>query len=84
MHETLPKGDPRAAEAARKLDDVLSWTLVMLQAARSTCARRTPPGHCGQPLLAPLQRARQELRRATGRVIPPSALCRQFTDTSPG
>lgn len=33
----LPKGDPRAVEAAHKLDEVLSWTLVMLQAARSTC-----------------------------------------------
>jgi len=44
----LPKGDPRAAEAARKLDEVLSWTLVMLEAARSTCLaelRRVTAAH---------------------------------------
>lgn len=34
---SVPKGDPRAAEAARKLDDLLGWALVMLQAARSAC-----------------------------------------------
>jgi hypothetical protein len=36
--QSLPKGDPRGAEAARKLADVLSWTLVMMRAARSSCA----------------------------------------------
>jgi hypothetical protein len=35
---TLPQGDPRAAEAGRKLNDLLSWALVMMQAARSACA----------------------------------------------
>ena len=35
---SLPKGDSRAAEAGRKLDDLLSWALVMMQAARSACA----------------------------------------------
>jgi hypothetical protein len=36
--EALPKGDPRVAEAARRLDEVLSWALVMLQGARGACA----------------------------------------------
>jgi len=36
--ETLPRGDPRRAEAARGLDEVLSWALVMMRAARSDCA----------------------------------------------
>ena len=55
--ETLPKGDPRVAGAARKLDDVFSWALVMLKAARASCAaelrrvttasRYTRP--CGEP-----------------------------------
>jgi NTP pyrophosphatase (non-canonical NTP hydrolase) len=35
--QSLPKSDPRVEEAARKLDDVLSWALVMLYAARSSC-----------------------------------------------
>jgi len=35
--EGLPPGDCRATEAAGKLDDVLSWTLVILEAARSNC-----------------------------------------------
>jgi len=35
--QALPEGDPRAAEAARKLMDLLSWALVMMQAARSAC-----------------------------------------------
>ena len=35
---SLPQGDPRAAEAGRKLDDLLAWVLVMMQAARSACA----------------------------------------------
>jgi len=33
----LPKGDPRARMAARRLDEALSWALVMLQAARGAC-----------------------------------------------
>jgi hypothetical protein len=36
--QDLPQGDPRAAEVARKLDDLLSWALVMMKAARSDCA----------------------------------------------
>jgi hypothetical protein len=36
--QTLPKGDPRAGEAARKLNETLSWTLLMMQAARAACA----------------------------------------------
>ena len=36
--QTLPEGDPRRAAAAHKLDDLLSWTLVMMRAARSDCA----------------------------------------------
>jgi len=36
--QTLPQRDPRCAEAARGLDDLLSWALVMMQAARSDCA----------------------------------------------
>ena len=35
--ESLPREDPRAAEAVRKLMDVLAWTLVTLQASRSAC-----------------------------------------------
>jgi hypothetical protein len=35
--EGLPPGDCRASEAAGKLDSVLSWALVMIQAARSNC-----------------------------------------------
>ena len=35
--QRLPQGDPRAAEAGRKLGEVLSWALVMTQAARSSC-----------------------------------------------
>src|ERR1019366_1790314 len=31
------KGDARAAESARKMYDLLSWALVMMQAARSAC-----------------------------------------------
>lgn len=38
--DTLPPGDPRRAEAARGLDDLLSWALVMMRAARSDCATR--------------------------------------------
>ena len=33
----LPKGDPRAEETARRVLDLLSWALVMMQAARSAC-----------------------------------------------
>jgi hypothetical protein len=55
--QALPKGDRRAVEAAHKLDDVLSWTLVTLQAARSTCLaelRRVTTANryarpCGEP-----------------------------------
>jgi hypothetical protein len=36
--DALSKGDPRAAESVRKLYDLLSWALVMMQAARSACA----------------------------------------------
>jgi hypothetical protein len=36
--QTLPRGDPRAAEAARKVDSLFSWALVMMQAARAACA----------------------------------------------
>jgi hypothetical protein len=36
--QTLPKGDPRAVEAERKVDSLLSWALVMMQAARTACA----------------------------------------------
>jgi len=45
---TLPKGDPRAAEAESKFMGVLSWALVMMQAARSTCLadlRRVATAH---------------------------------------
>jgi hypothetical protein len=35
--ESLPKGDSRAVEAARQLHDLISWALVMMQAARSAC-----------------------------------------------
>jgi hypothetical protein len=35
--QTLPEGDARATKAARKLIDLLSWALVMMQAARATC-----------------------------------------------
>jgi len=53
----LPKGDPRAVEAERKLLDLLSWALVMMQAARSTCLadlRRVATANrysrrCGEP-----------------------------------
>ena len=52
----LPKGDPRAAEAGRMLDGVLSWALAILQAARSACLaerRRVTAAHryssrCGE------------------------------------
>jgi DNA repair ATPase RecN len=55
--QTLPKADPRRAEAARKLDDILSWALLMLKMARATCAaelRRVTTagryaGACRQP-----------------------------------
>jgi hypothetical protein len=46
---SLPQGDSRAAEAGRKLDDLLSWALVMMQAARSACAaglRRAAMANC--------------------------------------
>jgi hypothetical protein len=36
--QTLPDNDPRAGEAARKLDEALSWALLMLKAARAACA----------------------------------------------
>jgi len=36
--QSLPQGDPRAIEAGRRLDGVLSWVLLMLQAARGACA----------------------------------------------
>ncbi|MGA2041596.1 MAG: hypothetical protein ABSH42_20135 [Bryobacteraceae bacterium] len=53
----LPKGDPRAGEAGRKLLDLLSWALVMTQAARATCLadlRRVATANrysrrCGEP-----------------------------------
>jgi hypothetical protein len=35
--QTLPKGDPRAREAGRRLDNALSWSLVMMHAARYSC-----------------------------------------------
>jgi hypothetical protein len=55
--QTFPRNDPRAREAARKLHEVLSWTLLMLKAARASCAaelrRVTTAGRyvrpCGQP-----------------------------------
>jgi len=37
LTKALPKGHPRAAEAERKLVDLLSWAIVLMQAARSTC-----------------------------------------------
>ena len=54
---TLPKGDPRAREAGRKLIDLLSWALAMTQAARGTCLadlRRVATANrysrrCGEP-----------------------------------
>jgi hypothetical protein len=36
--QTLPKADPRVREAEAKLDDALSWALLMLKAARASCA----------------------------------------------
>lgn len=59
----LPKGDPRAFEAERRLLDVLAWALVMTQAARSTCLadlRRVATANrysrpCGEPSTASLQ-----------------------------
>jgi hypothetical protein len=53
----LPKGDPRAAVAERKLMDLLSWALVMTQAARAACLadlRRVVTANrysrrCGEP-----------------------------------
>ena len=36
--QALPDNDPRASEAARKLDDALSYALLMLKAARASCA----------------------------------------------
>ena len=36
--QSLPKGDPHRAEAARRVIDLLSWSLVMLQGARASCA----------------------------------------------
>jgi len=35
---SLPESDPRGAEAASKLQELLSWSLAMLQAARFACA----------------------------------------------
>jgi hypothetical protein len=36
--QTLPKGDPRAAQAGRKVIDLFSWALVMVQGERAACA----------------------------------------------
>ncbi len=36
--QALPKGDPRAGETMRRLVDLLSWALVMVQGARAACA----------------------------------------------
>ncbi|SPE30371.1 hypothetical protein SBA3_1650021 [Candidatus Sulfopaludibacter sp. SbA3] len=36
--QAISHGDQDAAQAARKLYDLLSWALVMMQAARSGCA----------------------------------------------
>jgi hypothetical protein len=36
--QTLPNTDPRVGEAARKLDESLAWSLLMMKAARSSCA----------------------------------------------
>ncbi|MGD0775745.1 MAG: hypothetical protein ABSC05_23265 [Candidatus Solibacter sp.] len=36
--QDMRRGDSHAAESARKLYDLLSWALVMMQAARSACA----------------------------------------------
>jgi len=55
--QSLPQGDPRAAEAGRKLSELLSWALVMMQAARSNCLadlRRVATANrysrrCGEP-----------------------------------
>ena len=55
--ETRPPGDPRAAEAALKVDGLLSWALVMMQAARAACAAQLRQvdtatrysRRCGQP-----------------------------------
>jgi hypothetical protein len=45
----LPKGDPRGAGASRRLLETLSWTLIMMQAARSSCLgelRRVATANC--------------------------------------
>jgi hypothetical protein len=34
----LPKGDARAVEAGRRVADLYSWSLVVLQGARAACA----------------------------------------------
>jgi hypothetical protein len=36
--QALPKGDPRAGDAMRRLVDLLSWSLVMVQGARAACS----------------------------------------------
>ena len=35
--QSLAPGDPQRAQAVRNLDDLYSWTLVMMQAARASC-----------------------------------------------
>ena len=35
---TLPPRDPLVAEAAAKVDDLLSWAILMMQTARASCA----------------------------------------------
>lgn len=35
--QDLPKGDLSAAQAGRQLGEALSWSLVMMQAARANC-----------------------------------------------
>ena len=37
--QALPKGDPRAGQAGRRVVDLLSWALVIVQGERATCAK---------------------------------------------
>jgi len=36
--QTLPAGDARAGDAMRRLVDLLSWSLVMVQGGRAACS----------------------------------------------
>jgi len=47
--QALPKGDPRAPQAGRKVVDLLSWSLTMVHGERSACAaelRRVTTATC--------------------------------------